>query len=126
MSSSYQRSSRAEASSSSTSSGSNGGTTAVSSSKSPHSESLLIDGNLVNHDTAAATALSDFLRTSANEPISRPSSAASMRIRVDKPSAESISGRALYTHVPTGFEEDPLLHPYDSDENTTDAGVRSS
>ncbi|CBQ71445.1 related to YEH1-steryl ester hydrolase [Sporisorium reilianum SRZ2] len=129
MSSSYQRSTRAEASSSSTSSGSiNGGgaaAAAASSSKSPRTEGLLIDGNLVNHDTAAASALSDFLRTSAaNEPISRPSSAASMRIRVDKPSAESISGRALYTHVPTGFEEDPLLHPYDSDDNNT--GGRSS
>ncbi|KAI3482036.1 hypothetical protein L1887_55351 [Cichorium endivia] len=38
-----------------------------------------------------------------------------MRIRVDKPSSEAISGRALYTHVPTGFEEDPLLHPDDQD-----------
>ncbi|TKY86984.1 hypothetical protein EX895_003661 [Sporisorium graminicola] len=123
-SSSYQRSSRAEASSSSTASGSNGG--AVSSSKSPRSEGLLIDGNLVNHDTAAVTALSDFLRASTNEPISRPSSAASMRIRVDKPTAEAISGRALYTHVPTGFEEDPLLHPYDSDENLTTEGRSSS
>lgn len=117
------RSVRAEASSSSTSSGANGTATSSSASKSPRSEGLLIDGNLINHDTAAATAISDFLRTSTNEPISRPSSAASMRIRVDKPTSESISGRALYTHVPTGFEEDPLLHPsYDSE----DFGLSSS
>ncbi|KAJ9476214.1 Sterol esterase 2 [Pseudozyma hubeiensis] len=108
---------RAEASSSSASSGANAAASSSSASKSPRSQGLLIDGNLINHDTAAVTAISDFLRTSANEPISRPSSAASMRIRVDKPTSESISGRALYTHVPTGFEEDPLLHPsYDSED----------
>ena len=109
------RSTRAEASTSSTLTGSSGA--AASSSRSPRTEGLLIDGNLINHDTAAVTAISDLLRSS--DPISRPSSAASMRIRVDKPSAESISGRALYTHVPTGFEEDPLLHPDDSDGYTT-------
>ncbi|EST06775.1 AB-hydrolase lipase [Kalmanozyma brasiliensis GHG001] len=104
---------RAEASSSSLSSSAGNGT---SSSKSPRSQGLLIDGNLISHDTAASSALSDFIRSSANEPISRPSSAASMRIRIDKPSSETISGRALYTHVPTGFEEDPLLHPAESDD----------
>lgn len=109
MSNAGQRSLRAEASSSS----------AASSSKSPRSQGLSIDGNLINPDTAAASALSDYIRTSTNEPISRPCSAASMRIRVDKPSSETISGRALYTHVPTGFEEDPLLHPYDSDDQQT-------
>lgn len=79
--------------------------------KSGQNDGLLIEGNLVNQDTAAASALSDFVR---GDPISRPASAASMRVRVDKPSNEAISGRALYTHVPTGFEEDPLLHPDDS------------
>ncbi|PWZ01216.1 alpha/beta-hydrolase [Testicularia cyperi] len=64
-------------------------------------------------DTALASALSSYVRSSVNagESISRPGSAASMRIRVDKPSSEAISSRALYTHVPTGFEEDPLLRP---------------
>lgn len=93
--------------------------------KSARNESVLIDGHLVNHDTAAASALSDFLRSNT-EPISRPSSAASMRIRVDKPSSEAISGRALYTHVPTGFEEDPLLHPDDQDVQPGSSRSRSS
>jgi hypothetical protein len=43
------------------------------------------------------------LATSAND-ISRPSSAASMRIRVDKQSAESISGSGLFTHQPNGYD----------------------
>ncbi len=114
MSGSQSRSLRAEASCSSNGSA---GNASASSSKSPRSQGLLIDGNLISHDTAASSALSDFIRNSANEPISRPSSAASMRIRIDKPSSEAISGRALYTHVPTGFEEDPLLHPGDSDDS---------
>lgn len=103
------RSYRADASSSCPPSG--GIAPSCSSSKSTRVEGLLIDGNSISHDTASVTAISDFLRASASDPISRPSSAASMRIRVDKPSSETISGRALYTHVPTGFEEDPLLHP---------------
>ncbi|SPO31699.1 related to YEH1 - steryl ester hydrolase [Ustilago trichophora] len=116
MSNSNQRSLRAEASSSSNLSSGANASSSASSSKSPRSQGLLMDGNLISQDTAAASALSDYVRTSITEPISRPSSAASMRIRVDKPSSEAISGRALYTHVPTGFEEDPLLHPYDSDD----------
>ncbi|SAM86299.1 related to YEH1-steryl ester hydrolase [Ustilago bromivora] len=115
MSNSNPRSLRAEASSSS-----------AASSKSPGSQGLSIDGNLISLDTAAASALSDYIRTSTNEPISRPSSAASMRIRVDKLSSEAISGRALYTHVPTGFEQDPLLHPYHSDDQQTGASRSSS
>ncbi|SNX87939.1 related to YEH1 - steryl ester hydrolase [Melanopsichium pennsylvanicum] len=115
MSVSTNRSLRAEASNSFNSSG--GDAISLSCSKSPQSEGLLIDGNLINKDAAAASALSDYFRTSITEPISRPSSAASMRIRVDKPSSEAISGRALYTHVPTGFEEDPLLHPYHSSDD---------
>ncbi|SPO31466.1 related to YEH1 - steryl ester hydrolase [Ustilago trichophora] len=125
MSISNQRSLRAEPSSSSSNS-SNGANASSSNSKSPRSQGLLIDGNLISHDTAAASALSDYVRTSITEPISRPSSAASMRIRVDKPSSEAISGRALYTHVPTGFEEDPLLHPYDSDDQQPSGGGSSS
>lgn len=115
-----QRSLRAEASSSSKSSSGS-----ASDFKSPRSQGLLIDGNLINYDTAAATALSDYIRTSTTEPISRPSSAASMRIRVDKLSTEAISGRALYTHVPTGFEEDPLLRSYDSDDQHTSGAPAS-
>lgn len=68
------------------------------------------DGRLIDSDTAEVTALSDSLsaktRLSAGpaDDILRPTSASSMRIRIDKPSLETISGRSLYTHVPTGFE----------------------
>ncbi|KAN0062337.1 hypothetical protein ACQY0O_005219 [Thecaphora frezii] len=79
---------------------------------------LLAGSNLVFTDTASASAMSDSLRASnsaTGESISRPGSAASMRIRVDRPSSEAIIGRALYTHVPTGFEEEPLLRPLSPD-----------
>lgn len=77
------------------------------------------DGKLVDHDTAEVTAIPDTLNpsskgrlsTSFGDSISRPTSAASMRVRIDKPSLEAISGRSLYTHVPTGFEGTLSLAP---------------
>ena len=89
------------------------------------------NGSLTVPDTASASALSDTLRAaSLGESISRPGSAASMRIRIDRPSSPAISGRALYTHVPTGYEDEPLLHPDpepDSDSPSTSqpAGARA-
>ncbi|PWN48487.1 alpha/beta-hydrolase [Violaceomyces palustris] len=69
------------------------------------------DANLKETSTLLPSPLPQtdlFKRQSASssyDPISRPTSAASMRIRVDRPTSEAISGSALYTHVPTGFEE---------------------
>lgn len=48
-----------------------------------------------------------------------------MRIRIDKPSSEAISGRALYQHVPTGFEGDPLLHNSDDSDDYRSPSSRS-
>jgi len=75
------------------------------------------DGRLVESDTAEATALPDSLTAKARMSLSpglvadgivRPTSANSMRIRIDKPTSEMISGRSLYTHVPTGYESELL------------------
>lgn len=75
------------------------------------SSALLQDGKLVELDTAEVSSLPQNLAPktrnaslSVGESISRPGSAASMRVRVDKPSQEAISGSSLYAHVPLGFE----------------------
>lgn len=77
------------------------------------------DGKLIDSDTAEATALPDSLTAKARmslspsangESIFRPTSANSMRIRIDKPTSEMISGRSLYTHVPTGYEGESHLY----------------
>ncbi|EPQ25636.1 uncharacterized protein PFL1_06773 [Pseudozyma flocculosa PF-1] len=89
---------------------------------------LLADSNLVVTDTASTSAVSDSIRASTSalgESISRPVSAASMRIRVDRPSNEAISGRALYTHVPTGFEEEPLLRPPSPDYGASSSASKA-
>lgn len=68
------------------------------------------DGKLVDVDTAEVSALPEGFSsktrpsTSGSESISRPTSAASMRIRIDKPSAEAIKIRSMYTRPINAFE----------------------
>lgn len=92
-----------------------GGASLYSSSSPPPQVSTIVrqDGKMVDNDTAEVTAIPDNLNVSSkgarlsaslDDLMSRPDSAASMRIRIDKPSTEAISGRSLYTHVSTGFE----------------------
>lgn len=80
----------------------------------PHVPAIIRhDTRLNDSDTAEATALRDNLTAKgrvslspgvAGDGIVRPTSANSMRVRIDKPNSAMISGRSLYTHVPTGYE----------------------
>jgi lysosomal acid lipase/cholesteryl ester hydrolase len=72
-------------------------------------------GKLVDVDTAEASALPEGfsngkqrLSTSSDGIISRPTSAQSMRIRIDKPSLDAIKSRNVYTKPINAFDE-PLI-----------------
>lgn len=67
------------------------------------------DGKLIDVDTAEATALPQGMTGKGRtlngvETISRPDSAASMRIRIDKPNSDSIKSRSVYTRPINAFE----------------------
>lgn len=79
----------------------------------PISATIRQDGKLIDEDATETTALPEGLNpksrsslspTISGDGIFRPTSASSMRIRIDKPTSDMITGRNLYTHVPTGFE----------------------
>ena len=60
-------------------------------------------------NSKASSSMVSSLTTDANSnatSISRPSSAASMRVRVDKQTAESVQSSGPFTHVPNGYASD--------------------
>lgn len=85
----------------------------------PSNSTVSTEGKLINYESRGeASALPDSLAplnpnkrngSIDGTPISRPGSAASMRVRVDKPSLEAISGSSLYSKVGTGFERELSL-----------------